>query len=730
MAMRDSLRSKLLVIVGGYVVLSALWIAFSDRLVMRLVGDPEVVAMLSTAKGWLFVVVTALLLYGVLRRRDRAIEERQASLRASAEELQAIYDSANEAIFVHEERGGGRMVTCNRRACEMFGYDRDQLMACSAGALSEGVAPYDDEHALAWALRALAQGPQLFEWRSRRSDGTCFWSEVSLRANIIGGETCVVSAIRDITDRKRDEEAVRRSEERFVTVFRTSPEAMIITRLADGLCLDANDAFLAQAGYAREEIVGRSARSDGMDLWVDPNLRDVLLRELQAKKIVRGLEAKCRRKDGTVALVLISASLFLVGTETCIISALVDITDKRATEDMIGRAQRLEALGVLAGGIAHDFNNLLAGVFGYLDMARESLRAHAIEEAEQSLTDALSVFGRTRALTHQLLTFAKGGAPLRKAQSVDDLVRRAVTFATSGSNCQVSFSSSSEPWLCDVDENQMGQVFDNLTINAKQAMPEGGRLDVNVENVPGAAMPRHLPARDHVRISLRDTGSGIPREHLQRIFDPFFTTKAQGSGLGLATAFSIVRKHDGNIEVESDLGGGTVFHVWLPRASAEAQAAPPPASDRHRGRGRVLIMDDEAFVLNIAASILRRCGYEVSLARHAEQAVALAELGHSSGQPFRAAILDITIPGGPGGKEIVRRLKGIDPTVKVLASSGYASDDVMARPADFGFDGSVPKPYSAKDLRAAVAGLFPSDQLESDATPTPTPSPPGQSRTA
>ena len=293
----------------------------------------------------------------------------------------------------------------------------------------------------------------------------------------------MLAAIRDITDRKRGEEALRQSEERFTTIFRTSPEAMLITRFSDGLCLDVNDAFLAQTGFSREEIVRPKRWSGGANLWVDPELRDALLPELEAKKVVRGLKAKYRCKDGNVLVGLFSASLINVGSDTCIISAVVDITATRAMEDMMVRAERLESLGVLAGGIAHDFNNLLSGVFGYLDLARGSLRAHNIKEAEESLSDALSVFGRTRALTQQLLTFAKGGTPLRKTQPVDELVRKAVGFATSGSNCEVSFTSSRETWLCDVDEHQIGQAIDNLTINAKQAMPWGGRLDVRVENV-------------------------------------------------------------------------------------------------------------------------------------------------------------------------------------------------------------------------------------------------------
>jgi len=712
--MKDFLRSRLLLIVGGYVVLSALWIAFSDGLAAHLSNDPEVVVALNAGKVWLFVVLTAGVLYGALRRRDRAVEERHASLSARAEELQAIYDNANEAIFVHD-MATARIVDCNQRACEMFRYGRDRLAACSIADLSEGIPPYDGEHARVWGKRAVEQGPHLFEWRSRRSDGACFWSEVGLRLGTIGGEVRVLAAIRDITDRKRDEEAFRRNEERSVTAFRTGPVAMLITRRSDGVCLDANEAFLAQTGYAREEVIGQTTLSDGINLWVNPDVRLSLWQELEAKKVIHGLEAEYRRKDGTVLLGLFSASLLPLGSDSRII-AVVDITVKRALEAMMLRTERLESLGVMAGGIAHDFNNLLASVFAYLDSAKESLRVRDAREAEESLSHALSVFGRARALTQQLLALAKGDAPLRRTQPVDELVRKAVVLATRGSDCEVSFASSPETWFCDVDENQIGQAIENLTLNAKQAMPRGGRLDVRVENVPSAAMPRHLPARDHVHISMRDTGNGIRGEHLSRIFDPFFATKPQGSGLRLATVASVVRKHEGCVEAESEVGTGSVFHIWLPRAPAQTQAMTLSTADVLQGRGHVLVLDDEASILNFAAAILRRSGYEVSLARNAEQAVALAELTLASGQPFRAAILDVAIPDGPGGKEIVHRLKMLDPTIKVLASSGCAGDDVMARPADFGFDGSVPKPYLVHELRAALARLFPSDQPESDST--------------
>ena len=710
--MKNPLRSKLRLIVGGYVIISALWIAFSDHLVAHISHDPAVGQALSTSKGWLFVATTALLLYGALRRRDRTLEAGQASLRASAEQLKAIYNTVNEAIFVHDPESG-RVLDCNQRACEIYGYTHDRLIGMSIGELSEEGADYTQNRAIELLNKAVTQGAQVFEWRARRHDGSCFWAEVSLGSSSVEDQRYVVAAVRDITDRKHSEVALRSSEERFVTMFRLSPNAVLISRLSDGLCLKANDAFLSLTGYALGEILGRSTQEGDLNLWVDPSQLQHFEKELVERGLVRGVEAQIRRKDGTTANVLVSSSVFVIGNDTCVISAALDVTAKQAMEEVMRKAQRLESLGVLAGGIAHDFNNLLAGVFGHLELAGEALRDHALGEAEASVRNALSVSGRARALTQQLLTFAKGGAPLRKVQAVSELVRKSVTFATTGSNCEAFFDFEKTAWLCSLDENQIGQVVDNLVINAKQAMPKGGRIEVTIANVSSSAMPAHLPAADHVHVSIRDHGVGIPREHLQRIFDPFFSTKAQGSGLGLATSYSIVHKHDGHIEVESEVGAGSVFHVWLPRATGDSANVDEPTSEGGQGHGQVLIMDDEDFVLEMASSMLHRCGYQSIRARSSQQAVALASAALTAGRPFRAAILDITIPGGPGGKETVHKLKQLDPSIRVLVSSGYAGDDVLAHPQEFGFDGSLPKPYQLRDLRLAMSRLLSSEPSQS-----------------
>jgi CheY-like chemotaxis protein len=358
---------------------------------------------------------------------------------------------------------------------------------------------------------------------------------------------------------------------------------------------------------------------------------------------------------------------------------------------------------VLAGGIAHDFNNLLSGLFGYIDLARECVEKGST--ASEYLDKAFSVFGRAKDLTGQLLTFAKGGAPAKKTTSLASLLRDTIHFALSGSSVKSHFEIEKDLWPCDVDENQIGQVVDNIVINARDAMPMGGTITVTAENVPpGGTLPAVLGPGNYVRIGIRDQGTGIAPEHLSRIFDPFFTTKQKGSGLGLATSYSIVKRHDGAIKAESELGKGATFFVYLP-ASKElfAQGVLNAGNAaQHTGRGWVLVMDDEAFICDIAASMLQNMGYSVETTVHGRDAIDKFNKARDAGNPFDLVILDLTIPGGMGGKQTKDELRKIAPAVKIMASSGYSDDPIMAHPRKNGFDGSVRKPYDKTELANAI----------------------------
>jgi two-component system, cell cycle sensor histidine kinase and response regulator CckA len=312
-------------------------------------------------------------------------------------------------------------------------------------------------------------------------------------------------------------------------------------------------------------------------------------------------------------------------------------------------------------------------------------------------------------LTHQLLTFAKGGAPRRSAGDLVHVLESAVRFGLSGSNVSPRFSHDREPWYCMFDPNQIARVFENIVINARQAMPAGGTVSVrasNVEVAPENALG--LSPGRYVLVSIRDTGTGIDERHLPRIFDPFFTTKSSGSGLGLAAAYSIVQQHDGAIDVETKQGEGTSFHVYLPATDRPAVAVRAPVVPAVGSLGRVLVMDDQEAVARAVAGMLRALGCEVVVASEGEQALKVFADELAAGRNFAALLLDLTVPGGAGGREIAERIRVLDPGVPIVAMSGYSEDEVISQPSKFGFTHSIAKPLLKNDL----AALF--ERIESE----------------
>ncbi|MBN1605249.1 MAG: PAS domain S-box protein [Polyangiaceae bacterium] len=389
------------------------------------------------------------------------------------------------------------------------------------------------------------------------------------------------------------------------------------------------------------------------------------------------------------------------GETTHVLGISRDVTERRRIEAGLQNAQKLESLGVLAGGIAHDFNNLLTAQFGYLELASSSV--HPDSEAHAFLREALSVFGRTRDLTQQLITFAKGGHPRTRTADLEPLLRATVRFSLSGANVSPAFALARDLWLCDIDGNQIRQVFDNITINARQAMPVGGTLSVSAVNVPeNAPLPPSLRPGRYVRVSFTDHGTGVAEAMLPRIFDPFFTTKEQGSGLGLAVAYSIVKKHGGHIDVESELGRGTTFHVYLP---ASPHDRPEPTVARqvaHRGSGRVLLVEDEEAVRAVTERMLVRMGYDVLSASNGAEAIERFRQEHACGRTFDVAIIDLTMPGGMDGVELVSELSKIEPSVRAIAATGYSEHQVVAHPDRYGFVSVLLKPFASDELGRAL----------------------------
>jgi signal transduction histidine kinase/ActR/RegA family two-component response regulator len=384
-----------------------------------------------------------------------------------------------------------------------------------------------------------------------------------------------------------------------------------------------------------------------------------------------------------------------------------EIAQREQAEEELLRSRKLESLGVLAGGIAHDFNNFLTVVQGNIEVAKTQLTP--AEPAQDFLDQAASACQRAKSLSSQLLTFAKGGAPVRRVVSVAQLVTDAVHLARTGSPIRIEVTIAEDLWSAQVDPGQIVQVLHNILINAREAMPSGGAIEVGAENIPGNPDPQ-------VRISIRDYGCGIPPDVLGQIFDPYFTTKPAGSGLGLATAYAIVGKHGGRISVESTPGTGTVFTLDLPALDLPAslenpESQAPAAVPLQRGTERLLVMDDDEALRILFTAILTSLGYEVQAAADGAEAVALYETAKATDRSFDAVVLDLTVTGGMGGVEAAAKLKELDPSLKLIVSSGYSDAPVMSHFDQYGFDAVIVKPWTVKEMSEVLRRVLVTDPV-------------------
>jgi signal transduction histidine kinase/ActR/RegA family two-component response regulator len=384
-----------------------------------------------------------------------------------------------------------------------------------------------------------------------------------------------------------------------------------------------------------------------------------------------------------------------------------EITQREQAEEELLRARKLESLGVLAGGIAHDFNNFLTVVQGNIEVAKAHLPPD--EAPREFLDQAASACQRAKFLSSQLLTFAKGGAPVRRVASTAQLVTDAVLLARSGSSIAIELQLAESLWSTEVDSGQIGQVLHNILINAREAMSSSGTIEVRAENI--ALQNGSGEAKPHVRISIRDYGHGIAPDVLRRIFDPYFTTKPGGSGLGLATAYAIVVKHEGHLSVESALGTGTVFTVDLP-ASLEAPLPQMPTNfPMQTGSERLLVMDDDEALRDLSKAVLGTLGYDVETAGDGAEAVDLYAKSKAAGKGFDAVLLDLTVTGGIGGVEAAAMLKQLDPDSKLIVSSGYSDAPVMSHFAEYGFDAVIVKPWTVKEMSEVLRRVLVADSV-------------------
>ncbi len=515
-----------------------------------------------------------------------------------------------------------------------------------------------------------------------------------------------VEIVLDITARKRAEEAQRASESKLRAIFNSLADGVIVTDL-DFNIIEINPALLRLAGISdRETIIGRNALSFVSEQYL-PLARQTIETTLREGQGVLDSIVIQRKAHAPFEAEIATARLDDAADQSVGFVAIIrDVTQRRRMEADLRNAQRLESVGVLAGGIAHDFNNILTAILGNISLAR--IGAQTNKEIADNLLAAERACLRARGLTQQLLTFSRGGAPVRHSASIIEIVRDTALFTLRGSQTRCEFQVADDLWPAAVDQGQISQVIQNLIINADQAMPAGGVITLVAENyIAGEpTAPTLRIGQRYVHISVRDQGVGIPKEIGSRIFDPYFTTKESGRGLGLATSYSIIQQHDGHIAFESQEGVGATFDIFLPATETRAR---PTAGEREPAstkQGRVLIMDDEEAVRETALGLLNSMGFQARAARDGREMLTLYGKMKDAGMPFDLVIMDLTIPGGMGGAEAIQELLKLDPHARALVSSGYANAPVMADYTRHGFVGVVAKPYRVEELERALTAAL------------------------
>jgi PAS domain S-box-containing protein len=499
----------------------------------------------------------------------------------------------------------------------------------------------------------------------------------------------------EITERKNAEERLRENEEKFRNLAEQSPNMIFINK--QGRVVYANKKCEEIMGYKREEFY--SSDFDFLKL-ISPEYKDLggasFSRHMKGEEITP-LEFTLITKGGAKIEAILTSKLIKYEGDQAILGTVTDITERKKMQEELLKAKKLESIGILAGGIAHDFNNILTGILGNISLAKT--KADSDNEIFKILAKAEKASLRAKDLTQQLLTFSKGGAPIKEATSIAELIEDSAEFALRGFKIRCEFSMPQDLWPVEIDKGQINQVVNNLIINADQAMPEGGIIKVSAENATirkQDVLP--LQPGKYVKITLKDHGIGIPKQHLQRIFDPYFTTKHKGDGLGLATSYSIIKNHKGHIHVESELGFGSTFIIYLPASPKKVPKKKVAEEKPLAGKGKILVMDDEEVVRDVIGDLLAILGYEVEFAEDGSKVIELYKKAEESKAPYDAVIMDLTVPGGMGGKESIQELIQIDPEVKAIVSSGYSNDPVMANFRKHGFSGVVAKPFKIEEL--------------------------------
>jgi len=664
------------------------------------------IALQSVSALFVFFILVIVISQFQARRKTSELKSINNALMHSEERFRSLTDDVldNSLVGIFILDSDFRVVWVNQSIEEYFGLKRNEIIGKDKRQLirekiedifenpdefeNKVFSTYDDNtYVERFECHILPDGEREERWLEHRSQ--------PIQSGLYNGGR--IEHYYDITDIKQAQKALLESELKFREMTNLLPQVVFESDIQGNLTF-LNEQAYNLFGYSQEDV------DNGLDFLHSLVPEDRARAKENVNNIVNGkpfknVEYTAIKKDGLTSPIMTYTSPIIKDRKiTGLRGIIVDISEQKKMEEELLKVRKLESVAVLAGGIAHDFNNILAAILGNISLAL--MTADPKGEIHELLLESEKASLRAKDLTQQLLTFAKGGEPVKKIAVIDEIIKDSAEFVLRGSNVRCDFNFGDELWSVAVDTGQISQVIQNIIVNASQAMPSGGTIVIDCLNYcleSNDIIP--VSPGNYIKIVAKDQGVGIPTDMLDKIFDPYFTTKQKGSGLGLAITHSIISKHNGHITVDSELGQGTTFTVYLPASQErpefeqKAVVVPPVA-----GRGRIMVMDDEEMIISLIEKTFSRNGYEVISAASGDEAVKLYQKAKETGAPIDLIIMDLTIPGGMGGKEAIKEIHKIDPEAKVIVSSGYSNDPVMADFGEYGFCAAIVKPFHIKEM--------------------------------
>jgi PAS domain S-box-containing protein len=638
-----------------------------------------------------------------------AIERKESEYETDLQRIyfEQLFDNIPAGIVMVNPED--RVIACNSAFTELFGYQEDEILDKKINRIIVS----EETKKEAEQLSAKTQRGEVVECESIRKtkNGESRYVKIFGIPVIVDGKHIGIYGIYlDITDLHKAHNLLFSEKEKL---------SVMLSSIGDGvIATDVNSKVVLMNSIASDLTGWELADAEGKNIEQVFDIINESTRQTSDNIVEKVLETQQTvhlanhtvlvSKDGSERTIEDSAAPIkdkngdLIG----VILVFRDVTEKKRIEDEMQKNSKLETIGILAGGIAHDFNNILTAIMGNITLAK-TLTMASDPKVYERLVDAERASIRAKDLTQQLLTFSKGGDPIKKTASVKEIITEACSFATHGSNVNCSIKIPDELPNVVADSGQIGQVINNIIINAVQAMPKGGNIYISaISDTIEKRNSRNLKEGSYVKITVRDTGSGISKTQLAKIFDPFYTTKKDGSGLGLTTSHNIIKKHDGCMCVDSEIGKGTTFSIWIPATERVVESVVTDTLCNSKGKGRILVMDDDEDLVEVVCEMLDNLGYDVVAVNDGQTALETYKKEFDSNQRYDAVILDLTIPGGMGGKDTIRELLAIDKDAQCIVSSGYSADPVMANYKDYGFKAVLSKPYSLQELSNTLYRLF------------------------